>query len=113
MALDARQQAFKEFEDGAFNVLSLALAYDITDHLCRQVEIDIRTTIPPNAKREMLRYTKTIDIYVSGTQWKRGWWWGKKTIYKHLTADITFNPYRTTLSVWTDPKAPDGIVRFR
>lgn len=112
-ALDERQQAFREFDKGAFNILKLALARDMTQDLFDQVARDIRTTIPPKARKEMLCYTKEIEIYVSGSQRQTGWWWGKKTTWKHITAEITFDPYCSRLSAWTDPKALDGIVLFQ
>jgi hypothetical protein len=111
--LDERQHAFREFDCGVFNILKLALSYDMTDDLFIKVAHDIRLTIPPNAKREMLAYTKEIEIFVSGRQWQTGWWFCKKTTWKRLNAEITFNPYKASLSCWTDPKAPDGIVCFQ
>ncbi len=111
--LDERQQAFEEFDRGVFNILKLALAYDMTDDLFARVRSDIRTTIPPNARREMMRYAKQIDILVTGSQWRIGWWFGKKRTHKIISAEITFNPYRSSLSCWTDPTVPGGIVCFR
>ena len=99
-ALDERQTAFREMDAGGFNILNLAIAHDI------------RTTLPPNARKEMLAYTKEIEIYVSGSQWRYGWPWNRK-MHKHISADITFNPYKATLSCWTDPKEPGGIVCFQ
>lgn len=112
-ALDERQQSFREFDKGVFNILKLALAYDMTQDLFNQVEKDIRLTIPRKAAKEMLLYTDKIEIYVSGRQWKIGWWWGKRTLWKHINATITFEPYSTSLAAWTDPKEPGGIVCFQ
>ena len=112
-ALDVRQQAFREMDAGVFNILKLALASDMTDDLFIQVAHDIRTTIPPNARKEMLACTKEIEIFVSGRQWQTGWWFCKKTTWKHINAEITFNPYKASLSCWTDPKEPGGIVCFQ
>ena len=111
-ALDKRQQAFREMDKGVFNILKLALAYDMTDDLFIQVAHDIRNTFPPAARKEMLAYTKEIEIYVTGSQWRYGWWWNRQT-HKHISVDITFNPYKSTLSAWTDPDEPDGIALFR
>lgn len=110
--LDERQTAFREMDAGVFNILKLAMAYDMTDDLFIKVAHDIRTTLPPNARREMLAYTKEIEIFVMGRQWRYGWPWDRKT-HKRISAEITFNPYRATLSCWTDPEEPGGIVCFR
>ena len=111
-ALDERPRAFREFDVAVFNILRLALAYDMTPENFRQVEKDIALSILPAARKQMMMYTDKIDIYVSGSQWKYGWWWDRK-IHKHITADITFNPYKASLSAWLDPTAPDGIRCFQ
>lgn len=101
LAWRRRLDAFAEFDKGVFNILKLAMAYDLTAQKLREVERDIALTIPPNAKQEMLRYTDRVVIIVHGSQRKVGWWW-KRRLHKHISAEITFDPYRTTLSVWTD-----------
>jgi len=110
--LDRRQESFREFKQGVFNVLKLALAYDLNRAIFEQYEKTIRLTMPAEARAQMLAYTDTIEVSVSGRQWQAGWWFAKKTTHKHITADILFNPYRMTLSAWTDPKAEGGIVCF-
>jgi hypothetical protein len=110
-----RQRRFEEFDRSVFNILKLALHYDLTPELFAQVKKDIRLAVTPEARAEMLLYTDKIKITVTGRQWyfRHGWFWRKKTLHKHLTAEIVFEPYKSTLSVWTDPKAPDGIVCFQ
>jgi hypothetical protein len=112
---EERQERFREFDRGALNIMKLALAYDLTPTLFAQVESDIRRSITPYCRVEMLLYTDKIDIVVSGrTSVRRhGWLWRKRTVYKYLNADIIFEPYKSSLSVWTDPTAPGGIVCFQ
>jgi hypothetical protein len=111
--LSERQQAFREFDRGVFNILKLAIEHDVDARLCSEIERDIKVTIPPAARREMLRYTDAIEVNVYGRQWSTGWPFCKKTTHKHLTADVIFNPYKASLSVWTDPNEPGGIVCFQ
>lgn len=112
---EERQSRFREFDRGAFNIMKLALARDLTPELYAEVEKDIRLTMPPAARVEMLLYTDKIDIVISGNSHinRHGWLWKQKTVHKYMTAQITFEPYRANLSVWTDPEAPDGIVCFQ
>ena len=112
---EERQRRFREFEQGAFNIMKLALAWDVTPALAVQVKADIGRSITPEVREEMLCYTDKIEILVDGSQWytRHGWFWRQRTLHKRITAEITFEPYRTSLSVWTDPKVIGGVVCFR
>lgn len=110
---EERTRRFDAFDRGAFNIMELALGKDITPELLREIERDIRLTIPPEAKAEMLIYTDEIQIIATGSTYRSGWWWNRKVSRKNIHVDVIFSPYRIGLSVWTDPKVPGGVVRFQ
>ena len=111
---EERQARFRAFDNGVFNILKIAIVDpQWSAALLARAEYDIRLTMSPEAKSEMLCYTNEIVITVTGREWKTGWPFCKKTLHRHLTAEITFEPYCSRLSVWTDPKEPDGLVCFK
>lgn len=112
---EERQARFEEFDRRVFGLLKFTLksSTEITPQICRQVEAAIRFIMPTEAQSEMLCYTNYIGIYVDGRTWQTGWWFCKKTVHHRLSAEITFDPYASHLSVWTDPKSPDGIACFK
>jgi hypothetical protein len=79
------------------------------------LEEEIRTDIPPEARIEMLCYTNEIQVTVTGgvNVIRYGWLWRKRKFHKHMSAEIIFEPYKMTLSIWTDPKDPTKFVRFQ
>jgi len=49
---------------------------------------------------------------VSGRQSRVGWWW-KRSTHKYINVQVSFSPYQMSLSAWTDPNAPGGVVCFQ
>lgn len=96
-----RRARLNAFERGAYNILTLALTDDLslTNTLSR-AECAIRTALSPEAKAEMVLYAIEISITVTGRQWNTGWPFCKKTPHKYLNAEIIFEPYKMSLSVW-------------
>lgn len=110
-----RQNRFRRFNTAAFGIMKRAiLAGDITDAVLDRVERDIVGALRsmPETLGEMTLYTDEINIGITGRNFRRGWPWARYTAFKGLYMDCTFAPYRGDVSAWTDPTAPDGVVRF-
>lgn len=110
---EERRRRLDNFSRRVFDTLKLALAEDLTPGVLDLVKRYIIATIDPEARAEMELYTHDIEVFVSGSTHRTGWWWGKKTTHKYINVEIVFNPYAMNLSVWTDPTKPDGIVCFQ
>lgn len=108
---------FKAFDTSVYNILKMYLYKDeYTPELFKRIENDIKLSITPEARAEMMIYTDKIEIQVTGTIYyhRHGWLWRKRTaVRRYLSAHIVFEPYGSSLSVWTDPTAPGGIVCFQ
>lgn len=109
---EERCRRFGVFKSGVFNILKVAHGSDITPDALAQIKRDVTLILDPEVQAEMKAYTDTIEIRVDGGTNIRGWWWGKKTKWKRINVEVTFDPYRMHLSTWTDPTAPDGVCCF-
>lgn len=108
-----RRRRLDNFSKGVFNIMKLALAYDLTDEALAQIKKDVRLILEAEARAEMMLYTNEIEIFVSGSTRRTGWWWGKKTIHRHINVEVTFDPYKMSLSAWTDPNNPGEVIFFQ
>jgi hypothetical protein len=113
---DTRCKRFSAFEDRAFETMKRAiLAGDITDAVVLRVErniIEILKTMP-ETQAEMILYTRDIEVSVSGSNYRKGWPWRRYTAHKNMHVDFIFGPYKSSISAWTDPAEPGGVVRFQ
>lgn len=111
-----RQARFRAIDDVAFDLMKAAIqSGDISQKSADLVEWRIAAQLRrmPETLAEMLLYTREIDIFVSWHKYYTGWWWKRRACRLYMSTEFTFGPYRGSVSAWTDPKAPDGVVRFQ
>jgi len=107
-----RMRRFRTFEHSVFNILKNALLYDLDADAFEVVKRQVTAALQDDMRWEMLHYTDEIDIFVSGRQSRVGWWW-KRSTHKYINVQVSFSPYQMSLSAWTDPNAPGGVVCFQ